>query len=120
MLWKCLHGARLVLTRLGRERKGAALVEYALLVAGVALIGLVAVALLGHKTNDLIGATAATLPGAHVDDNGPIMAGKLVETVQDPSTGAITLDVNKVRAGGERMKNNTGIDAEKLFIEPGE
>jgi Flp pilus assembly pilin Flp len=120
MPWKYLHGARPLLTRLSGDRKGAALVEYALLVAGVALICLVAVAILGHKTNDMIGATAATLPGAHVDDNGPIVAGKLVETVKDPTTGAITLDVNKVQAGGERMKNNTGIDAEALFVEPGQ
>jgi Flp pilus assembly pilin Flp len=115
-----LRPATRLLSRLRRERKGAALVEYALLVAGVALIGLVAVALLGHKTNELIGAAAVTLPGAETAENGPITAGKLVETKQDASTGAITLDVDKVRAGGERLGNNTGIDAERLFIEPGE
>jgi Flp pilus assembly pilin Flp len=119
MLVNLFRGTRRLLSRLGRDRKGAALVEYALLVAGVALICLVAVALLGHKTNELVGAAAVTLPSAHADENGPIAAGKLVETRQDAS-GAITLDVDRVRAGGERMKNNTGIDAEQLFVEPGE
>jgi Flp pilus assembly pilin Flp len=114
-----LRPATRLLSRLRRDRKGAALVEYALLVAGVALICLVAVALLGHKTNELVGAAAVTLPGAEAAENGPIAAGKLVETKQD-ANGAISLDVDRVRAGGERMKNNTGIDAEQLFVEPGQ
>ena len=34
----------------------------------------------GHKVADLIGTVAAILPGAHNDDNAPIMAGHLIET----------------------------------------
>jgi len=66
--------------RLLKNKKGAAMVEYALLIAGVALIGAASVAVFGHKTNDMIAMVAAVLPGAHTDDNGPIVSGKIIET----------------------------------------
>ena len=65
------------------NRKGSALVEYGLLIAGVALVAAGAVSIFGHKTNDLISATATVLPGAHADDNGPIISSKLIETFLD-------------------------------------
>jgi len=63
-----------------RNRKGQALVEYALIIAGVALIGIVGITMFGHKVADLIGTVAYILPGAHTDDNNPIVAGHLIET----------------------------------------
>ena len=96
-----------------RSRKGQALVEYALLIAGVALISAAAVSLFGHKTSDMISATAAVLPGAHADDNGPIMSGHLIETAPD-SNGVISLDVAGIQSGtGTRRlsQNVTGSDA---------
>src|SRR5689334_16598691 len=63
-----------------RNRKGAAFVEYALLVGGIALVGAAAVAVFGHKTSDMLGAAAAILPGAHFDDNSPLASGKIIET----------------------------------------
>ena len=60
--------------------KGAALVEYALIVAGVALIGAAAVSVFGHKVTDMLATAAAVVPGAHADDNAPIVAGKTIET----------------------------------------
>ena len=66
--------------RLRKNKKGAALVEYALIVAGVALIGAVAVSLFGHKVSDMLATAAAVLPGAHADDNAPIVSGKTIET----------------------------------------
>ena len=63
-----------------RSQKGAALVEYSLLVAGIALIGAAAVAVFGHKTTDMMAAVAAVMPGAHADDNAPIVSGKIIET----------------------------------------
>lgn len=101
-------------------RKGAAMVEYALLVAGVALIGAASTSIFGHKTNDMIAMTAAVLPGAHADDNAPIVSGKLIET----STGAagvdsggaattgIGLDVTGIIAsqGTARLGSNVGTD----------
>ena len=68
------------MNKLLRNKKGAALVEYALVVAGVALISAAAVSIFGHKTSDMLAATATVLPGAHADDNGAIVSGKLIET----------------------------------------
>ncbi|MFG0295601.1 MAG: hypothetical protein ACF8PG_06810, partial [Maioricimonas sp. JB045] len=42
--------------------------------------------------NDLIGTVAAALPGAHGDDNGPIVSGKLVNTTQ--TNGIVHLDAS--------------------------
>jgi Flp pilus assembly pilin Flp len=98
-----------------KNKKGAAMVEYALLVAGVALIGAAAIAVFGHKTTDMIAMTAAVLPGAHADDNGPIVSGKIIETAPgatnantDPA--AIGLDITTILGsnGQVRLGNNLG------------
>ena len=98
------------------NRKGQALVEYALLIAGVALIAAAAVSLFGHKTSDMIAATAAVLPGAHEDDNGPILSGHLIETTAGTTNGPpIQLDVNGIlgQSGTSRLSNNVlGPDAQ--------
>src|SRR5258705_8301511 len=101
------------------ERKGAALVEYALIIAGVALIGAAAVSLFGHKVTDMLGTAAAVMPGAHVDDNAPIVSGKTIETSAstpgfdggNSSTG-IGLDVNAItQANGQtRLGDSVGGD----------
>ena len=65
------------------NKKGQGLVEYGLIIAGVALVCAAAIAIFGHKTSDLVAATAAVLPGAHADDNGPIVSAKLIETAAD-------------------------------------
>lgn len=95
-----------------RSQAGAALVEYSLLVAGIALIGAAAVAVFGHKTSDMMAAVAAVLPGAHADDNAPIVSGKIIETAdsQGPGANAIALDIDGIvaNAGTERLGNNFG------------
>lgn len=63
-------------------QKGAALVEYGLLIAGVALIAAVSVSIFGNKTADLIAAVATILPGSSGSDNLPIVNGQLLETTQ--------------------------------------
>jgi len=104
-----------------RNKKGAALVEYSLLVAGVALIGAAAVSVFGHKTSDLMAAMAAVLPGAHADDNGPIVSGKLIETLS-AEDGPIALDFATIAAAtGERLGTNLGAPAgtiSTLVVEP--
>jgi hypothetical protein len=110
-----------------RSNKGAALLEYSLLVAGIALIGAAAVATFGHKATDMMAATAAVLPGAHVDDNAPIISGKIIETspaaagtdsAGDPATG-IGLNIGVLgdtpaegtiigNSGTARLGNNFG------------
>ncbi len=83
---------RKFLGRLRRDKKGQGLVEYALLIGGVALISAAAVSLFGHKTSDIIGAVAVILPGAHTDDNNVIQSGHLIETAPVGTSGAIALD----------------------------
>lgn len=81
-----------MLRKLFINKKGQGLVEYGLIIAGVALICAAAVSVLGHKTSDLISAVATVLPGAHADDNGPMVSGKLIETT-GADDGSITLNV---------------------------
>jgi len=93
--------------KLFRNRKGQGLVEYGLIIAGVALICAASVSIFGHKTSDLISAVAAVLPGAHGDDNAPIASGKLIETA-DNGSGALQLDAAGIAAAVDtpRLENN--------------
>lgn len=104
-----------------RDKKGAALLEYALLTAGVALVAAASVSVFGHKTSDMMAATATIMPGAHADDNGPILSAKLIETTD--ANGFIAVDVAAAAAGGNRLGDNllgsgNGLDLETLVIEP--
>ena len=94
--------------KLIRNRKGQGLVEYALIIAGVTLICAVGIAVFGHKVSDLISATAVILPGAHPDDNGAIVSGKLIETTSG-ANGPITLDATAIQQnnGTSRLFGNT-------------
>jgi len=112
--------------KLLRERKGAALVEYGLLIAGVALISAASVSVFGHKTTDLVSSVAAVLPGAHADDNGPIVSGKLIETTGSDD-GPIALNAAAIVANTdtERLGNNvlgtaanTASPLNALVVEP--
>ena len=58
-----------------RSRRGQGLVEYIIIVASVALISLVAVSIFGHKVADQYAVGAGMLPGAHAEDNNPIVTG---------------------------------------------
>ena len=84
------------------------MVEYGLIIAGVALICAAAVSVFGHKTSDLIAAVATVLPGAHNDDNGALVSGKLIETELDATTDAIELDLQGIFANSDspRLGNN--------------
>jgi len=96
---------RQLIRRLRRDKRGQGLVEYGLLIGGVALISAAAVSLFGHKTSDIIGSVAAILPGAHTDDNNTIMSGHLIETAPTGTSGAIALDVATIQAnkGTDRL-----------------
>ncbi len=104
-----------------KSKKGAAMVEYGLLVAGVTLVAVAALAVFGHKTSDLYAATAAVIPGAHADDNGPIASGKLIETTAAvDATTAISLDAAAIQAASatERLGANLGTtDLDLLVLE---
>ncbi len=97
-----------------RNKKGQGMVEYGILVGGIALICLVSVAILGHKANDLLGTVAAALPGAHADDNGAIVSGKLVNTTSNAS-GAFVLNA----AAPGSIEGNVGIPGiGAMVVEP--
>lgn len=110
-----------MLRKIQNRRKGQALVEYGILIGGVAIVCLAAVAILGHKTNDLIAFSAGLLPGAHADDVGPIVSGKLVATTTTTNTeGNIESIVLDPTSPGS-LEGNLGLNpgtAEQLVIEP--
>jgi len=93
-------------------KRGAALVEYGLIVAGVALVSLVAVSVFGGKTSKLFGVAAAAIPGATEADNGTIVSGK-VARVQN-NNGEITLDAGLQN----NLEANLGIETEDLVTDP--
>src|SRR6056297_4220425 len=95
------------------NKKGQGLVEYGLIIAGVALISAAAVSVFGHKTSDLISAVATVLPGAHADDNGPMSSGKLIETT-GAGTGEIALDAATIVANNPAGGDGFG----GLVLEP--
>lgn len=102
-----------------RQKAGAAMVEYGMLVAGIALVAAAATSVLGHKTNDLVATVAAVLPGVHADDNGTMATGRLIETTE-AADGPIALDAPTILANvdSERLGNNLGITAlEDLVVE---
>lgn len=74
-----------------KKKRGAALVEYGLLVAGVALTTAAAVSLLGHKTNDMVGTIASALPSSNQEDVGQVKGGRIIATT-DGSAGSIGID----------------------------
>lgn len=104
-----------------RKRRGAALVEYGLIIAGVALVSAAAVSIFGKKTSDMIGSAAAVLPGAQASDNGPIRSGRLIETT-DVSTspdGVIEIDGGAIagNTNSTRLGDNLGISLEGLVVD---
>ena len=103
------------ITKFIKSKKGAAMVEYALLVAGIAIVAVAAVSILGHKTSDLIGASAAIIPGVSGNDNNPMASGRLIETDVN-GDGAITTDVDAIvtNSGNERLGDNMGYDSGEL------
>ncbi|MBL8858370.1 MAG: hypothetical protein JNL28_07705 [Planctomycetes bacterium] len=92
-----------------RQKRGAALVEYALIVGGVALVAAAAVSIFGHKTASLIGASASILPGAQASDNGTIAAGRIMDTVKD-ANGVITISPGN----NNNLGNNLGLTQQQI------
>lgn len=109
-------------TNILRSKKGAALLEYSLLAAGVSLVAAAGVSVFGHKTNDMISSVAAILPGVHDDDNGAIASGSIIETTAADPTGAVGIgvDVGEIlgNSGNFRLGDNLGLTGlETLVLE---
>lgn len=102
--------------KLLRNKKGQGLVEYGILVGGIALVALAATAILGHKTTDLIGTVAGALPGAHDEDAGAIVSGQLVATTLTAGAEGNGFVLDTSNPGS--FSSNLGIDGEGLIVEP--
>lgn len=103
--------------KLLRNKKGQGLVEYGILVGGIALVALAATAILGHKATDLIGTVAGALPGAHTEDAGAIVSGQLVDTTLITNGEGDTGFVLDTTNPGS-FSDNLGINGEGLIVEP--
>jgi Flp pilus assembly pilin Flp len=93
------------------------LVEYGLIVAGVALVCAAAISVFGHKTGSMLAASAAILPGATPADTGPIAAGHIMDTTTGPN-GSITINPN----ANNNLGNNLGLtqgQVDQLTTSPG-
>jgi Flp pilus assembly pilin Flp len=95
-----------------KKRKGSVLVEYALLIAGIVLVSVVAIAVLGHKVSDQFGLMAVIMPGAHIDDNQPLASG--VDIPFTTENGVIVLD--KTKLTGDRTKAIIGAGGGESLI----
>ncbi|QDV12608.1 hypothetical protein CA51_24940 [Rosistilla oblonga] len=98
--------------KLFKNKKGQGLVEYGILVGGIALVSLAATAILGHKTTDLLGTVAACLPCAHEDHSGPIVSGTLVQVTSSGGSGF------RLAGTPGSFSENLGIEVDGLIVEP--
>lgn len=97
--------------RLLRDRRGAALAEYGLLVAGVALMGMAAVAVLGGRVSDMIGVVANILPSASVQDSAPVATGQLIETTSEDGVARLngSANVHNADQGYSTLQKSLGM-----------
>ncbi len=94
------------------QKRGAALVEYGLIVAGVALVAAAAVSIFGSKTGGMIAASARVMPGANAEDNKLINVGHAIN-VKDDGNGNLGVDgTNLDKTLGENM----GLDGSTELI----
>jgi Flp pilus assembly pilin Flp len=99
-----------------RTKRGAALVEYGLIVAGVALVAAVAVSIFGSKTAGMIAASAHVLPGTNAADNGTIEVGHVIKTT-DGQNGNIGMTDD---VGSNTMGQTLGTNSDTWVIDPGQ
>lgn len=95
-----------------QRRKGQALVEYTLLIAGVALACVLAVAVLGDHTADTLSVMATTIPGAEAADNQPISAANVIPFTS--GTNGLVLQTNALVGPA-----GTGLDRYSGLLGPG-
>lgn len=98
-----------MLRKLFRNRKGQGLVEYALIVGGVAITCALAITIFGLKTSEMIAGYAGLLPGANTDTNANITQAALFEVENDG--GTIRLDMAEIVNETNTDRLNTTFDA---------
>jgi Flp pilus assembly pilin Flp len=106
-----------IVRRLRQYETGAALVEYALIIAGVALIGAAAVWIFGNRVTGMLTTAAAHLPGGQTDTNTPNLRGRINETPPNangfeegnPATGiGVDIDASREASRQPRLDENIG------------
>ena len=95
-----------------RGKRGSALVEYGLIVAGVALVGALAVGVFGEKLADLLSLNARILPGLTEGENSPLKGGGLFDTKEE--NGRTVLDIN---SGSNNIEDNFGVDPQSVTVD---
>ncbi len=89
-----------------------------MLIAGIVLVSVVAVAVMGAKVSDQFGVMAAVMPGAHAPDNMPVSGGIIIPFGPDKN-GRLVLDsANLVSTDGtlDRMGGIIGTGGGELLI----
>ena len=95
--------------RQNRREQGAALAEYGLLLAGLALSAMVAVSVLGGKVGGLIASVATLLPGATAEQSAPVQVGQLIQTTAADMNGDGVLEqVIDSQAMEQNVRRPTG------------
>src|SRR5438876_4481886 len=79
-----------------KKNKGAAMVEYAILIGAVALIGILGMSFLGRKVSDIIGTLAVILPGAQMNEDRLIHNAQLIELTEGDDN---TIRIDHTRIG---------------------
>lgn len=97
------------------KRKGQALVEYALLIAGIAVASVVGIAVLGHKVSDQYALMAIILPGAHADDNNVIQSSNSLIPFK-ATGGVLALDTAGLTGGKDRTAGLIGVGGGETLI----
>lgn len=97
------------------KRKGQAMVEYALLLAGIAVASVVGIAVLGHKTADQYSLLGVIMPGAHAEDNNAIQSSEALIPFTT-SNGVIVLDTSKLIGGQDRMAGVLGAGGGEVLL----
>ena len=86
-----------MLRKILKSKKGQGLAEYAVILVAVTVVCLTAISVLGHNIGDLLGVTAAILPGSEVGYDQPVYVGELIELAgTDIGAAEIVMNVQEI------------------------
>jgi len=94
-----------------KKAKGAAMVEYAVLIGAVTLIGILGLSVLGNKVSDIISTLAVILPGSQTSDDQKLHSAQLIEFTNGDD-GSFKIDDSHIGSGDtNRLGRNTGLES---------
>lgn len=94
-----------------KTRRGQGLIEFIICVAGIGLVSLLSLSMLGHKITDQWAVCAGMLPCAHEEENKPIVTGRFANWRENEgvieATGEVSwVDVTGNADGDGELENN--------------